>query len=175
LHEFQSKKVGEVGDAKKSGRTRPRALYPCCRVQHSNSRFESIRYANLFVLQKNRLFDSPVVVQFLLLVHRMVAAKKISHVTSLFAAFNTFERRQKTVTQCILRKLLLTYYSNISVQAANLSQCRIESNRKNRFGNEDRIETFLPELECSILQGRADHRLSSSLRRQYIAPAHDVT
>jgi len=63
-------------------------------------------------------------------------------VTSLFAAFNTFEHRQKTVTQCILRKLLLTYYSNISVQAANLSQCRIESNRKNRFGSEDRIETF---------------------------------
>ena len=29
---------------------------------------------------------------------------------------------------------------NISVQAANLSNCRIESNR---------IETFLPELECS--------------------------
>ena len=28
-------------------------------------------------------------------------------------------------------KLLLTYYLNISVQAANLSDCRIESNRKN--------------------------------------------
>jgi len=27
-------------------------------------------------------------------------------------------------------KLLLTYYLNISVQAANLSDCRIESNRK---------------------------------------------
>jgi len=37
-------------------------------------------------------------------------------------------------------KLLLTYYLNISVQAANLSDCRIESNR---------IKTFLPELECS--------------------------
>jgi len=24
-----------------------------------------------------------------------------------------------------------------------------ESNRKNRFGSENRIETFLPELECS--------------------------
>jgi len=46
-------------------------------------------------------------------------------------------------------KLLLTYYLNISVQAANLSGCRIESNRKNRFGSENRIETFLPELECS--------------------------
>jgi len=35
-------------------------------------------------------------------------------------------------------KLLLTYYLNISVQAANLSDCRIESNRN-----------FLPELECT--------------------------
>ena len=34
-------------------------------------------------------------------------------------------------------KLLLTYYLNISVQAANLSDCRIES------------KLFLPELECS--------------------------
>ena len=49
-------------------------------------------------------------------------------------------------------KLLLTYYLNISVQAANLSDCRIESNRKNRFGSENRIETFLPELECSRQQ-----------------------
>jgi len=48
-------------------------------------------------------------------------------------------------------KLLLTYYLNISVQAANLSDCRIGSNRKNRFGSENRIELklFLPELECS--------------------------
>ena len=46
-------------------------------------------------------------------------------------------------------KLLLTYYLNISVQATNLPDCRIESNRKNRFGSENRIETFLPELECS--------------------------
>ena len=38
-------------------------------------------------------------------------------------------------------KLLLTYYLNISVQAANLSDCRIESNRKNRFGSENRIES----------------------------------
>jgi len=37
-------------------------------------------------------------------------------------------------------KLLLTYYLNISVQAANLSDCRIESNR---------IETYLPELLCT--------------------------
>ena len=53
-------------------------------------------------------------------------------------------------------KLLLTYYFNISVQAANLSDCRIESNRKNRFGSENRIESnrnfFLPELECSTLE-----------------------
>jgi len=43
------------------------------------------------------------------------------------------------------------YYLNISVQAANVSNWRIESNRKNRFGSENRIETFLPELECSTL------------------------
>jgi len=36
-------------------------------------------------------------------------------------------------------KLLLTYYLNISVQAANLSDCRIES------------KLFLPELECSTM------------------------
>jgi len=44
-------------------------------------------------------------------------------------------------------KLLLTYYLNISVEAANLSDCRIESNR---------IETFLPELECSSPQSFVD-------------------
>ena len=38
------------------------------------------------------------------------------------------------------------YYLNISVEAANLSDWRIG---KNRFGSENRIETFLPELECS--------------------------
>jgi len=50
--------------------------------------------------------------------------------------------------------LLLTYYLNISVQAAYLSDCRIESNSKNRFGSENRIESklFLPELECSNLK-----------------------
>ena len=42
------------------------------------------------------------------------------------------------------------YYSNISVEAANW---RIESNRKNRFGSENRIESklFLPESECSTV------------------------
>ena len=33
------------------------------------------------------------------------------------------------------------YYLNISVQAANLSDWRIESNRKNRFGSENLIES----------------------------------
>ena len=36
-------------------------------------------------------------------------------------------------------KLLLTYYLNIGVQAANLSDIRLPN----------RIETFLTELECS--------------------------
>ena len=52
-------------------------------------------------------------------------------------------------------KLLLTYYLNSSVQAANLSDCRIESDRKidsvARIES-NRIETFLPELECSSEQ-----------------------
>jgi len=33
--------------------------------------------------------------------------------------------------------------THISVQAANLSDCRIESNRKNRFGSSNRIESNL--------------------------------
>jgi len=35
------------------------------------------------------------------------------------------------------------YYLNIRVEAANLSDWRIESNRKNRFGSENRIESKL--------------------------------
>jgi len=38
------------------------------------------------------------------------------------------------------------YYLNISVEAANLSDWQIESNRKNRFGSENRIETFLARI-----------------------------
>jgi len=43
------------------------------------------------------------------------------------------------------KQLHNAYYENysqltISVQAANLSDCRIESNRKNRFGSVNRIE-----------------------------------
>ena len=38
------------------------------------------------------------------------------------------------------------YYLNISVQAANISDCRIESKKIDSVA---RIETFLPELECS--------------------------
>jgi len=34
----------------------------------------------------------------------------------------------------------------ICVQAANLSDCRIELNRKNRFGNVNRIEIFLARI-----------------------------
>jgi len=51
---------------------------------------------------------------------------------------------KKTVTHTI--KLLLTYYLNISEQAANLSDCRIESNRKKIDSvariESNRIETF---------------------------------
>jgi len=58
-------------------------------------------------------------------------------------------------------KLLLTYYLNISVQAANLSDCRIETKKIDSAARIDsnRIETFfLPELECSSLYQRAPHQ-----------------
>ena len=35
------------------------------------------------------------------------------------------------------------YYLNISVEAANVSNWRIESNRKHRFGSQNRIESKL--------------------------------
>ena len=51
-------------------------------------------------------------------------------------------------------KFRWTYYLNISVQAANLSYCRIESNRKNRFGSENRIESngnfFCPNWNAPV-------------------------
>ena len=40
---------------------------------------------------------------------------------------------------------------NISVLAANLSDCRIESSRKNRFGSENRIESKLFCLNWNAL------------------------
>ena len=84
-------------------------------VEHSNSRFQSIRFV------KNRPFDSLVVMQFFL------AEKNTPQCTQLKAIM--CRTSTKTVTQCILQKLLLTYYLNISVQVANLLHCRIESNR----------------------------------------------
>ena len=49
---------------------------------------------------------------------------------------------KKQLRNAYYKKLLLTYYFNISVQAANLSDCRIES-KKNRFGSENRIKSKL--------------------------------
>ena len=68
-------------------------------------------------------------------------------------AIESYTVDKKTVTQCILYKLLLTYYLNISVQAANLSHCRIESKK---IYSVARIESklFLPELECSSRQSQ---------------------
>ena len=60
------------------------------------------------------------------------------------------------------------YYLNISVEAANLSDWRIESNRK-KIDSAARIESnrnFLPELECSTAQQqrrRSSTALSSKL------------
>ena len=47
------------------------------------------------------------------------------------------------------------YYLNISAEAANLSDWRIESNRKNRFGSENRIESklFCPNWNALLLDG----------------------
>ena len=57
---------------------------------------------------------------------------------------------------------------NISVQAANLSYCRIESNRKNRFGSENRIESnrnfFLPKLECSTVDRPSEPSAATNRR-----------
>jgi len=58
---------------------------------------------------------------------------------------------QRKETHQALHQTHRHFYLNISVEAANLSDWRLESNRKNRFGNENRIETFLPELECCII------------------------
>ena len=59
----------------------------------------------------------------------------------MFAAFNTLEHRQKNSYAMHAIKLLLTYYLNISVQAANLSDCRIESNRIEKIDSVARIES----------------------------------
>ena len=67
------------------------------------------------------------------------------------------------------------YYLNISVEAANLSDCRIESNRKNRFGSENRIESnrnfFCPNWNalldtsaCTQVDARCD-KLSKVVNR----------
>jgi len=59
------------------------------------------------------------------------------------------------------------YYLNISVQSANLSDCRIESNGKNRFGSENRIESklFRPNWNARLLVRLCLPRLASQLRR----------
>jgi len=63
-------------------------------------------------------------------------------------------------------KLLLTYYLDISVQAANLSHCRIESKKIDSVA---RIEWnrnfFLPELECSTAYAGYSslHRIYNSM------------
>ena len=59
-------------------------------------------------------------------------------------------------------KLLLTYYLNISVQAANLSDCRIESNR---------IETFFARIGMLYEQAHCEKsRLIAACLMQYISP-----
>jgi len=64
------------------------------------------------------------------------------------------------------------YYVNINVEAANLSDWRIESNRKNRFGSENESKLFLPELECSTVC--APYRLSIDICRRQKAAAVSV-
>ena len=61
------------------------------------------------------------------------------HATESYTVYVEHRRKNSYAMHTI--KLLLTYCLNISVQAANLSDCRIESIRKNRFGSENRIES----------------------------------
>ena len=64
-----------------------------------------------------------------------------------------------------IKKLLLTYYLNIGVQAANLSDCQIESNRENRFGSENRIESKLFFARIGMLYCRARYALVNDFER----------
>ena len=56
-------------------------------VEHSNSRFESIRLVSLV---KNRPFDSLVVMQFFV-VHLLYSLSQKNKLTSLFAALNILD------------------------------------------------------------------------------------
>ena len=60
----------------------------------------------------------------------------------------------KTVTQCIMHTLKITpnLLLNISVEAANLSDCRIESKKKSIQWRESNENFFWPELECCSQQ-----------------------
>jgi len=71
-------------------------------VEHSNSRFESIRYANQFESIR-------FVKNIGLSIHYLscsfscfIVSSQKNKLTSLFAAFNTLKHRQKTVMKCIL-------------------------------------------------------------------------
>jgi len=93
---------------------------------------ESIRIDSF---RKKRPFDSLVVMQFFLLIYCIVSAKKY---TTMHAQLKAILCRTSTKNSYAMHtmKIFLTYYLNVSVQAANLSDCRIES------------KLFLPELEC---------------------------
>ena len=90
------------------------------------------------------------------LVYLLYSLSQKNKLTSLFAAFNTFEHRQKN--SCAMHKLtikitpnLLFEYQCASGKFIRLPN-RIES-LKNRFGSENLIESninfFSPELKCS--------------------------
>ena len=68
-----------------------------CILEHSNSRFESIRFDSLCesilidsFSKKNQPFDSLVVMQFFL-VYLLYSLSQKNKLTSLFAAFNTLD------------------------------------------------------------------------------------
>jgi len=71
--------------------------------------------------------------------------------------------------QCILKKLLLTYYLNISVHVANLLYCRIE---KNRFGSENRIETFCLNWNALAPHTPTHARMHESVQWEYFLTVH---
>ena len=70
------------------------------------------------------------------------------------------------------------YYLNISVEAANFSDWRIESKKIDSVARIEwnRIETFSPELECSTLSSvrcPAGGFYNSELRMQNTAESHE--
>ena len=137
---------------------------------------DSIRYANKFEsirFVKNRPFESLVVMQFLVyLLYRL--SQRISWRHCLRSLILQNIDKNSYAMHSI--KLLLTYYLNISVQAANLSDRRIESNRNNRFGSENRIESklFCPNWNALLTRQSYTADFAPVRNSQWVLPVFIV-